>query len=371
MFQNKSARFHLTCHIVAFAVIFALPVAGQEAASQIKAEIQRLQQSLKDRPISDPDFPDVNSMIEGELKAAAEALNAAWLYLSLEKLGGAADLLHGARVVADKKAETVKGGLPAYEAEWKKVSVSLNARDQEARGIDWSHAPAAIRALSETAQGKSQPLLEGGRGFATSTQPKDGLFYLGQAQGEAEFAQFCTSLHLPRKARPLPRRSLVPELQGLQDKTNAAFVPPRSIELHPRFIALNSTLKLAQELDAARFYSGALYQYLEAVRHYGMLDATAPDSTRQSALKDAVAGMRKKLDVSASDDSIAQIFVERAASQVAHADGSAPGTDEWKSAQVIIDQVLPAYFNAQKPASPLQRASGKTVDITLVRWPYT
>jgi hypothetical protein len=38
--------------------------------------------------------------------------------------------------------------------------------------------------LSETAQGQSIPLLEGGRGFASSTKPTDGLFYIGEAQGE-------------------------------------------------------------------------------------------------------------------------------------------------------------------------------------------
>jgi hypothetical protein len=164
---------------------------------------------------------------------------------------------------------------------------------------------------------------------------------------------------------------LLPELQRLQEKTNAAFQPPRSVDLHPRFIALNSSLKLAKELDAARFYAGALYQYLEAVRHYGMLDAPPLDATRQSELKATLTATRKKLAESKQDNSIAQLFLERAESQVVHSDGSSPSADEWNSARVIVDQVLPAYYAAQKPASPLQQASGKTVDITLVRWPYT
>jgi hypothetical protein len=89
-------------------------------------------------------------------------------------------------------------------------------------------------------------------------------------------------------------------------------------------------------------------------------------------LKEAVAAMGKKIDASASDDSIAKLFIERAASQVAHADGSAPSADEWKSAQVILDQVLPAYFDAQKKTvARISVTSGKTVEITLVRWPYT
>jgi hypothetical protein len=350
--------------------IAAGPATAQDAASQIKTRIGGLQQSLKDKPISDPDLAPVNSMVGDALKAASEALSAGRVYLSLEKLADVSNLLEGARTAQDKAA-VVKGGLTVFESQWGEASLKLTAVDQQAQTRGWDHSSAAIRGLSEAAQGRSLPLLEGGRGFATATEPKDGLFYLGEAQGEAEFAQFCASLNLPAKATPFPLRSLLPELQRLQEKTNAAFQPPRSIELHSRFIALNSTLKLAHELDARRFYAGALYQYLEAVRHYGMLDAAPLDAARQTALKEAIAAAQRKLAASTRDDSIAQLFLERAASQVAHADGSAPSADEWRSAQVIVDQVLPAYFAAEKPVSPLQTPFGKTVDITLVRWPYT
>jgi hypothetical protein len=164
---------------------------------------------------------------------------------------------------------------------------------------------------------------------------------------------------------------LLPELHALQEKTNAAFQPPRSIDLHTRFIALNSSLKLAGELDASKLYAGALYEYLEAVRHYGMFEAVAPDAAKQSELKKAVSDAETRFSASSNDESLAQLFLQRAESQTAHEDGSAPSADEWRSAQVILERVLPAYLAAQKPASPLQQASGKTVDITLVRWPYT
>jgi hypothetical protein len=344
--------------------------AQDHASSQINREIERLQKSLKDKPVSVPDFVPVNGMARDALKAATDALNAGHLYISLERLNEAASVLQGARV-AEEKATAVQGGLPAFETEWGKVSLRLTAFDQDARKQNWSHAPLALRALAEAAQGRSIPLLDGGRGFATSMKPTDGLFYMGQAEAEAEFAKFCASLSLPRKPEPFPLRSFLPELQKLQEKTNAAFQPPKSIDQHSRFIALNSALKLAEELDASKFYAGALYQYLEATRQYGMLDGVVPDPSRQSALKQAIAGAQKKLEESQRDDSIAQIFLERAASYIAHPDGSAPTADEWKSAQLILDQVLPAYFAADKPAAPLLRASGKTVDITLVRWPYT
>jgi len=86
-------------------------------------------------------------------------------------------------------------------------------------------------------------------------------------------------------------------------------------------------------------------------------------------VKEDLAAARARIDTSKRDESLAQIFLERAASQVAHADGSAPTVDEWRSARVILDQVLPAYFAAPVPAP--KGTSDKTVRMTLLRWPYT
>lgn len=365
-------KFNLGPLLLSLILIGALasPAVGQDAKSQIKTEIERLTSSLKEKPITDADFAPASSMASQSLKGAAAALNSGNLYVSLEQLLQAEDFLQGARFPLEK-AEAVKSGLPAFEAEWEKVSQILTAHDHEVRQKDWSLSPAAVRALSETALGRSVPLLEGGRGFAVSTKPSDGLLYLGQAQGEAAFAQFASTLGLSRSAATFPLRSYLPELQNLQRKTNGSFKPPRSIKLHSRFIALNSTLKLAEELDAQKSYAGALYQYLEATRHFGMLDAPPVEAARQSALKGAIAAALEKLSASKQDDSIAQLFLERATSQIAHTDGSATTADEWRSAQVILYQVLPAYRAAQKPATPPEQASGKTVDVTLVRWPYT
>lgn len=351
-------------------MVWALPAAGQNAASQIRAEAERLQQSLKDKPISYPDNPNASTMLGDGLKEVIQGGSAGRLYLSLEKLCQTTDFLHAVWAVTDK-AEAVKAGLPAYEAEWEKVSSTVTAIDQRARAKNWNDSRVAVRALSETAQGMTIPLLEGARGFAVSTGPKDGLFNLGQAEGQAEFAAFCTTLHLSRQAAPYPLRSLMPEIETLQEKTNAAFRPPRSIDLHTVFMSLNSALKQARELDATKCYAGALYQYLYALGFYGMLDAAPPDSVQQSALKRALATARQKLDASQRDDSIAQLFLEKAESQVRHADSSTPSADDWRIAKVIVDQVLPAYFALDTPLRAAQRAPGKTIDVTLVRWPYT
>jgi hypothetical protein len=102
-----------------------------------------------------------------------------------------------------------------------------------------------------------------------------------------------------------------------------------------------------------------------------MLDAAPLDAGEQAALKKDLAAAHKKLRAAKDDHSLAQMFLERADSQTARADGSSPSADDWRSARIIVDQVLPAYFAAQTPASPLPQVAGKTVNITLVRWPYT
>ena len=366
---RRMVVLRLACRIILL-VSFLVPALAQDAASQIQQKIQEIQQSLTTHPVADPDYPSLTSTVGNQVKATSDLLSAGRIYSSLERLSQMLDYLQGARFVADNRAETVKGGFPAYEAAWRKVSEALDASDRQARAVDWEKTPAAVRALAETSRAKVTPLLEAGRGFATAMQPKDGLFYLGEAQGQAAFVQFCASLHFPAKANAPSRRSLLPEIETLQAKANAAFVPPRSIELHPRFIQLNSALKLARELDAARFYSGALYQYLQALFHYEMLNAIPPDANGQSALKEAILNARNKFQSSDRDDSIAQLAIEQAA-QILQTGGAAPSADNWRSAQVIMDQVLPAYLAALRPGSLPQPTSAKAVEITLVRWPYT
>jgi len=361
---------NLAILIASLALLDPSAAVAQSANDQIAAEISRLKQSLETKPITDSGLAPVASSASQNLAEASAALESGKLYLSLEKLLLAEDLLSAARFPAENLT-TAGSGYAAFEAEWKTVSRTVSARNRESLERDWSRSPAVIRALTETAVARCLPLLDGGRGFAASTKPEDGLLYVGQAQGEAAFASFASSLVVKREGAPFPLRSFLPELQTLQRKTSEAFRPPRSVELHERFIALNSALKLAQELDAQKSYAGALYQYLEATRHFAMLDAPPVEPARQERLKAEISGMQRKLSSLASDSSLAALFLERAASQIDHPDGSAPSPDEWRSAQVILASVVPAYLAAQRPAAALPSTGAKTVQLTLVRWPYT
>jgi hypothetical protein len=365
-----TSRARYLVSLLSLFALFSIPLHGEPSAtSQVKAEINRLAQSLKDDPIADKDAAQIASAAEEAAKAARAAVDSGQMYLAIEKLGQAEELLQAARRM-DDKAEVEKGGLAAFQSQWNKASLQLTAFEKDAHAQSWSGSPLAVRALAESAAGKAIPLLEGGMGFATATGPKDGLLYVGQAEGLADYAKFCASLKIAENGKPVQPRSLLPELQNLQAKTNAAFQPPQSIDLHSRFIALNGTLKLALELDASKFYAGALYAYLEATRHYGMLRMPPLDAAQQSALKQEIAAKSNDLAASSNDESLPQLFLQRAESYTAHPNGSAPTADEWRSARIILEQVLPAYYAALKPATPVERASGKTIEITLVRWPY-
>lgn len=366
------SRNFLTLAILftSFSLLHTPLAAAQDANDLIVAEISRLQRSLQTNPITDPDLAPVASSAAQNLTDSSAALKSGKLYLSLERLLQAESLLQGARFTAEK-AQAAKSGYPTFEAEWKSASQRVATLNRASQTRDLSRSPALLRALAETAIARTIPLLDGGRGFALSTKPADGLFYLGEAQGQAAFASFSSSLFLSRDGAPFPLRTFLPELQSLQRKTNEAFKPPRSVQLHQRFIALNSALKLAQELDAQKSYAGALYQYLEATRHFALLDAPPVEPAKQDSLKGQILVAQQKLHSSGLDNSIAEIFLERAASQINHADGSAPTADEWRSAQVTLDDVLPAYVAAQKPAAALPPSNAKSVQLTLVRWPYT
>ena len=354
--------------IASFAIlvaIFATSAISQDAANKITAEADRLQNSVKDNANS-----EIAKNISGFATDTKNAIKVGRAYSALETLGRAFDLAGGMHIVQEKEA-TAGSSLPAFESEWGKVNLELTAVDEKAKGRDWSKAPAAIRALAEAAQGRTLTLMEGGRGFATATKPSDGLFYVGEARGEAEFSEVLYKLGISRTGAAVRLRSVLPEIEALQEKTNAAFQPPRSIDMHPRFIALNSTLKFARELDSARDYAGALYMYLEAVRHYGMLEATAAESEKQTKLRGALTEELNKNSSSKNDDSILRIFLERVSGYLNKAEGEAPNADEWKATQVVLEQVIPAYHAALKPAAPLQQRAGRTATLTLVRWPYT
>jgi hypothetical protein len=350
---------------------------GQDASSRIKSQIDHLRQALQSKPVGRPEWKEAIPDIAESLQRADDDLREGRLYLSLEELAGAWDSLRGTEGATQKtEEELLKEGLPGVESELKGIQIELTAFEKQATQKNWDAAPVAVRALAEKATGQTLNLLEGAHGFAILTDVEkrafsenyaSALYYAGESKAQAEFNAFCNTLDLPRKSGALPLRSISPELQQLQTRVMAAYRPPRSVKHHVDFIRLNATLKLAGELDAAKLYAGALYQYLDATQQFAVFDAAMPAAAKQSRLRKSLQKMRTYLVGSQQDQSIAQLFLERAEAGLTRS----PGATDWITVETIVEQVLPAYFAALKASPPSEHRAPAGVTVTLVRWPYT
>lgn len=343
---------------------------GPDAAARIKAEIQRLQLAAKAKPAADANWKNLLPALERVLARAERNADAGRLYLSLEDLSTARQAFRSVEAVKEKPA-VAQGDLAGFEKEWRAVRGELAALDKTARAQSWGKTPAALRALSEAEQGTTMVLIDASLAYAGASSVADGMAGIGEAQAASQSAAFSSSLGLTSSSTPLPLRSVSPELRRMQQRVNDAFKPPRSIELHSRFIRLNATLKLAGELDAAGLHAGALYTYLDGVQQFALFDAAAPDEVQQTRLRQAVAAARTATDKAQRDDSISLIFLERAEAAMAGAPDTPPTPDDWKKAAAIVDQVLPAYQDVLRAPPVPETKIASAVTVTLVRWPYT
>jgi hypothetical protein len=357
--------------------ILGLTATGQDMAARIKSQIGQLRRTLESKPASRPEWKEARPDISEALQFADDDVRAGRTFVSLEELVSAWDSLRGTEAATQKTEEDLlKEGQPGVLAELKKMQNELTAFERQATQKSWDAAPVAVRALAEKAMSQSLSLLEGGHGFAILTDVETttlsenyagALYYGGEGQGQAEFSAFCNRLDLRRKTGAFPLRSILPELQQLQTRVTAAYRPPSSVEHHSEFIRLNATLKLAGELDAAKLYPGALYQYLDATQQFALFDAAIPAAADQSQLRKSLHKMSDDLGASRQDHSIAQLFLERAEAWLTRS----PNAAGWTNTETIVEQVLPAYFAVLKTSPPSEHQTPAEVTVTLVRWPYT
>ena len=306
---------------------------------------------------TDPDSVFLHGRITTVIQRARGSLGTKRTWLALEDLSRVETFTRALQTRAAHRGEPL-------DAFWTAEAKRLEALDEQARARDFGDAPAAVRALAESAQGQVVPLVEASRAYAKVTDAATGFFYLGQAAGYTGFAASAAQLGLARRGSPAVLRSWTPELQQIQQATIAAYQPPRSVDQHAAFIALNAQIKLASELDERRAYAGALYAYLDAVQQLGVLDLAPPTEDARPRLRRLVAAAEKRS--SGRDQSIRELFVQRAAAAL-----QAPDDAAWAKARAIVERVLPAWDAAQKGGTGRNDAAAPELRVTLVRWPYT
>lgn len=348
--------------------VFTLVTTGRadDANDPLSRELARWSAYLKDNTSTDEFWTQVKQSVTPAIAKADEDLRAGRRLLALLRLATIRPNLAGSMYQGERTEEQRKD--PAqFEAEWARMGTVLQA-DLSAPSPSALEGvrPAAVRAIGEAALPQVRVFYDSSLEYGRSTTLQFGLFYIGAAQSQRDFAAFCRALSAPTPLKPPPVRSLGAELDALQSEMLAAYRPPASIEKHGEFINASSTLKEARELDAAGLRYGALLKYLQAAYRFAPLSAKPP-SLPADALAARLEELAQRVSSGPVDHSIGRLLVEVAQADVASA---APGKEAATAAAIAVD-VLPRYFAALEPARKAAPRPAPEVTVTLVRWPYT
>lgn len=341
--------------------------AAQAFEQQLADEVKRLRQQAATQPDSEM-WKQLKTNVENGLATIEKDVAAGRLLVALRGLANIRFHLLAA-VYSSEHAEA-QADLAAFEREWRRMDGELLPAERRQRELAWDNAPAAARALAESSLGTTRPLYEGSREYAAATAPLYGLFYLGQAQGALDYAQFVRKLRFPEMYAPFAARSIAVEIDRLEQQVEKAYQPPLSIERHRDFIVLNAWIKRAGELDQGKLYYGAMHAYLEAVRSLGEMLVAAPTGDDLARLKQTAEEFEKQASQPGTDHSIARMFVELAQREIGRAQAGEAASG--LSARAILEHSLPAYFAALGRGADTTTTTAKAeLTVTLVRWPFT
>jgi hypothetical protein len=323
--------------VVAALAVTLLPAARVVARGQQGTLASGIEQAKRTASSSGIDEETAKDLA-GRLACAEEAMKAGHTLRAYHLLRDPyAEAI--AYAYARTKSGVAKAGPAAFEREWRRLGGDIRARERRLDAAGRT-PPAAARAMMQVARGQSAPYYKSGRLYGLNASLDEGLIYGGLAAGYLDYALVCRDMPGAAKG-PAHRFVLVaPLLSALETETVRAY--DRADEQgRRRFIRVNSTLKLASELDLRGWYEGALYQYLEASYALGLLVDAAPDQSRIEALGADIRSAAARLDAGGADDSIGRIFLQSAESALAGACGL---SDREKRAAVLVDRVLPRYF---------------------------
>lgn len=301
-------------------------------------------------------WTQVKQAVDPVLAGAQSALHDGRRLLALQRLSAARQYLAADKYTASRPAAE-RATEAGFEAAWTRAGEALKAdlariSPNRLDGV----RPAAVRALGEAALPQVRAYYEASLEYGRNTMPETGVFYIGTAVAEREFADLCRHLTAPSPRLTPPIRAIGAEIDALQSEVLAAYRPPAAIDRHSDFIAVSSALNEARELDASGLRYGALLRYLRAALRF---DALRPPARADAP---AVSVLLKPFEARVAsgriDHSIGQLLLEEAQADTA-------------LAPAIASDVLPRYFAALEPATPRPPAPTPAVTVTLVRWPYT
>lgn len=300
-------------------------------ADAILAEVSRLKGVLASLKLSAAEAESFTSLLNRSERAAQSG----HVFLSLHLLQYVAPSIAGSEYMK-AKAEIGKGGLPAFEQEWQQFGKDLAARQRKLAIAQ--RLPLAVQAVIERSLTQVQPNYQASRLYGAESSVENGLFYLGLVKGQLDFVAFCRDIKFDPPAVAKPLRSFAPELAELEKEVLAAYRQFDTPEQHSAFIRVNSSLKVAQDLERERRYSGAWLQGLEARRALTAMSVTTAENRTAAALRTQSETFRAQLSNLRTDSSIGWLYWQMAEAALA--------SDDLKQTNVVLHHVLPLYFKS-------------------------
>jgi hypothetical protein len=336
------------------------------ADDPIAHEVRAWQAQLADASRTDDLWMQLKPGVSAALETAARAVAAGRRWSALERLAAARANLVAAQYVSALPA-AARRNVPGFETEWTRMGGVLGAANAVPQTGAFARVqPAAARALAEASAFQVKVLYDASVLYGRATDADSGLFYLGSAQAQQEFVTFAQGLSSGRGARQPALRAITQDTDALEAALLALYRPPVSIDRHPEFIAANSALKEAKELDAAGLRYGAMQRYLLAVMRVALLRQSSPADA--AAVRARLQTVEPRLVARGVDHTIGRMYLERAFTEL---DAPAPTPLGLSIAAAVADEVLPKYFAALDPAPAAPAPGAPRVTVTLVRWPFT
>ena len=339
---RASSQKHSNMKPLLLILIFASACLAQDPVKQLSEITDDVEKRLSTLKVSD----DLKQQCTADIAEARANIKLKNLYLSLYTIR-TCQLELASLAYAEAKSDLTKKGADVFETEWRELGSSLSEREKILADRS-TKLPAVIVALADVSQSQARPYYQSGKLFALNSNMAEGLYYLGRAPANLDFAIMCRGLQLsrPKKATTV-FRSPHPELTQLEAMALRTYKSADVSTQQAQYNRVNSNLKIAGELDRASMFEGALLKYLESKFYFGLIITTAEREDLQH-LRERTKEMEKQLNTDKVDNSIGLLFWQLADRSL-NPDGKVePSAAQIKRAVVILNQVLPGYFDYLK-----------------------
>ena len=325
-----------------FILILASACLAQDPVKQLSKITNDVEKQLSSLKVSD----DLKQQCTNDIADARANLKLKNLYLSLYTIR-TCQLELASLAYAQANSDLANKGTEAFENEWRQLGGLLTEKERMLSNRS-TNLPAIIVAVADVSQTQARPYYQSGRLYALSSNMSEGIYYLGRAPANLDFAITCRGLHLSRpKKATASFRSPEPELTQLERTTLRTYKTADVSTQQAQFNRLNANLKIAGELNRASMFEGALFKYLESKLFFGLMITTAEKEDLQH-LRGRTKEAEKLLVSDEVDHSIGLLFWQMADRSLNREDKAEPSAAQIKRAVVILNHVLPAYFDYLK-----------------------